>query len=67
MYKRVCVAGGDPAIVESPTEPKWSDEGKCNLDKFTPFVTLHVNQALRYLAVIYFHTSCRKLLKCLIS
>ncbi|KAL4560566.1 hypothetical protein LXL04_032719 [Taraxacum kok-saghyz] len=28
IYKRVCIAGGDPAIIESPTEPKWSDEGE---------------------------------------
>ncbi|KAG5543403.1 hypothetical protein RHGRI_016216 [Rhododendron griersonianum] len=28
ICKRVCVAGGDPAIVESPTEPKWSSEGE---------------------------------------
>ncbi|GJW72230.1 hypothetical protein Tco_0129147 [Tanacetum coccineum] len=26
IYKRVCVAGDDPSIVESPTEPKWSSE-----------------------------------------
>ncbi|KAF5203449.1 alpha/beta-Hydrolases superfamily protein [Thalictrum thalictroides] len=24
VYKRICVAGGDPTIVESPTEPRWS-------------------------------------------
>lgn len=28
VYKRVCVAGGDPTIIESPTEPKWSSEGE---------------------------------------
>ncbi|CAI9289631.1 unnamed protein product [Lactuca saligna] len=28
VYKRVCVAGGDPTIIESPTEPKWSYEGE---------------------------------------
>ncbi|KAJ0848829.1 putative bleomycin hydrolase transcription factor WD40-like family [Helianthus annuus] len=28
VYKRVCVAGADPTIVESPTEPKWSSEGE---------------------------------------
>ncbi|XP_058221016.1 uncharacterized protein LOC131331166 isoform X1 [Rhododendron vialii] len=28
ICKRVCVAGGDPAIVESPTEPKWSSDGE---------------------------------------
>ncbi|KAG2394804.1 uncharacterized protein HKW66_Vig0078210 [Vigna angularis] len=26
IYKRVCVAGHDPSLVESPTEPKWSSE-----------------------------------------
>jgi hypothetical protein len=24
LAKRVCVAGGNPLLVESPTEPKWS-------------------------------------------
>ncbi|KAI3687976.1 hypothetical protein L1987_81682 [Smallanthus sonchifolius] len=28
IYKRVCVAGANPTIVESPTEPKWSSEGE---------------------------------------
>ncbi|KAM7280474.1 hypothetical protein ACFE04_007608 [Oxalis oulophora] len=28
VYKRICVAGSDPNIVESPTEPKWSPEGE---------------------------------------
>ncbi|CAO2817837.1 unnamed protein product [Amaranthus hypochondriacus] len=27
VYKRICVAGGDPNVVESPTEPKWTPEG----------------------------------------
>lgn len=27
VYKRVCVAGFDPTVVESPTEPKWSSKG----------------------------------------
>ncbi|KAL0351963.1 UNVERIFIED_CONTAM: Dipeptidyl peptidase family member 6 [Sesamum calycinum] len=27
IKNRICVAGGDPSIVESPTEPKWSPEG----------------------------------------
>jgi hypothetical protein len=27
IYKRVCVAGYDPSVVESPTEPKWSSDG----------------------------------------
>ncbi|RWW74874.1 hypothetical protein BHE74_00017160 [Ensete ventricosum] len=27
LSKRICVAGGDPTIVESPTEPKWSPKG----------------------------------------
>ncbi|KAK6160739.1 hypothetical protein DH2020_004120 [Rehmannia glutinosa] len=26
IKNRICVAGGDPSIVESPTEPKWSPE-----------------------------------------
>lgn len=24
---RICVVGSDPAVVESPTEPKWSPKG----------------------------------------
>ncbi|KAG6608495.1 Dipeptidyl aminopeptidase BIII, partial [Cucurbita argyrosperma subsp. sororia] len=28
VYKRVRVAGGDPKLVESPTEPKWSAQGE---------------------------------------
>ncbi|XP_021722624.1 uncharacterized protein LOC110690106 [Chenopodium quinoa] len=27
VYKRICVAGGDHTLVESPTEPKWTPEG----------------------------------------
>ncbi|OMO74886.1 hypothetical protein COLO4_26452 [Corchorus olitorius] len=30
VYKRVCVAGFDPNIVESPTEPKWSPTDRKN-------------------------------------
>ncbi|KAH6834538.1 alpha/beta-Hydrolases superfamily protein [Perilla frutescens var. hirtella] len=28
INNRICVAGGDSSIVESPTEPKWSPEGE---------------------------------------
>lgn len=28
ISKRICVAGFDPAIVESPSEPKWSSRGE---------------------------------------
>ncbi|GAV69030.1 Peptidase_S9 domain-containing protein [Cephalotus follicularis] len=28
VYKRVCVAGCDHNVVESPTEPKWSSKGE---------------------------------------
>ncbi|XP_042399548.1 uncharacterized protein LOC121989518 isoform X1 [Zingiber officinale] len=28
LSNRICVAGGDPSIVESPTEPKWSPKGE---------------------------------------
>ncbi|KAM1289500.1 hypothetical protein ACFX2I_016754 [Malus domestica] len=27
VYKRICVAGSDPSIKESPIEPKWSSKG----------------------------------------
>ncbi|EXB75620.1 hypothetical protein L484_026096 [Morus notabilis] len=27
IYKRICIAGFDPEVVESPTEPKWSSSG----------------------------------------
>ncbi|KAI3512083.1 hypothetical protein L1887_19263 [Cichorium endivia] len=43
VYKRVCIAGGDPAIIESPTEPKWSDEGELFFvtDRKSGFWNLH--------------------------
>ncbi|THG20872.1 hypothetical protein TEA_024092 [Camellia sinensis var. sinensis] len=28
IYKRICVAGADTSIVESPSEPKWSSKGE---------------------------------------
>ncbi|AQL01106.1 alpha/beta-Hydrolases superfamily protein [Zea mays] len=28
IKEKICVAGGDPTIVESPTEPKWSSKGE---------------------------------------
>lgn len=28
VQNRICVAGGDPTIVESPTEPLWSSQGE---------------------------------------
>ncbi|XP_075093023.1 dipeptidyl-peptidase 5 [Nicotiana tabacum] len=28
VQKRICVAGGDPILVESPTEPRWSSQGE---------------------------------------
>lgn len=28
VQKRICIAGGDPTIIESPTEPKWSSKGE---------------------------------------
>ncbi|EPS72679.1 hypothetical protein M569_02077 [Genlisea aurea] len=28
IKSRICVSGGDPSIIESPTEPKWSPEGE---------------------------------------
>ncbi|KAK1302399.1 hypothetical protein QJS10_CPB12g01396 [Acorus calamus] len=28
VYKHICVAGGNPSVVESPTEPKWSPQGE---------------------------------------
>ncbi|XP_074580979.1 uncharacterized protein LOC141837492 [Curcuma longa] len=28
LSNRICVAGGNPIIVESPTEPKWSPKGE---------------------------------------
>ncbi|RZC67247.1 hypothetical protein C5167_010937 [Papaver somniferum] len=27
VYKKICIAGGDPTLVESPSEPKWSSNG----------------------------------------
>ncbi|PHT75744.1 hypothetical protein T459_19266 [Capsicum annuum] len=31
VQKRICVAGGDPTLVESPTEPQWSSQGSLYL------------------------------------
>ncbi|KAL9263883.1 hypothetical protein AKJ16_DCAP16174 [Drosera capensis] len=28
VVKSVCVAGGDPTLIESPTEPKWTSKGE---------------------------------------
>nr|CAB3486759.1 unnamed protein product [Digitaria exilis] len=28
VQKKICIAGGDPTLVESPTEPKWSSKGE---------------------------------------
>ncbi|XP_077252937.1 dipeptidyl-peptidase 5-like isoform X2 [Tasmannia lanceolata] len=28
VQKRICVAGGDPSVIESPTEPRWSVKGE---------------------------------------
>ncbi|KAF9687591.1 hypothetical protein SADUNF_Sadunf02G0109300 [Salix dunnii] len=28
VHNRICVAGCDPTVVESPTEPKWSSKGE---------------------------------------
>lgn len=28
VQKRICIAGYDPQVVESPTEPKWSSKGE---------------------------------------
>lgn len=43
IINRVCVAGGDPSHVESPTEPKWSSEGELYLitDINTGFWNIH--------------------------
>ncbi|XP_042494684.1 uncharacterized protein LOC122073991 isoform X2 [Macadamia integrifolia] len=41
--KRICVAGGDPALIESPIEPKWSSNGELFFitDRKTGFWNLH--------------------------
>jgi dipeptidyl aminopeptidase/acylaminoacyl peptidase len=43
VVKRVCVAGGDSALVESPTEPKWSSQGELYFitDRKSGFWNLH--------------------------
>ncbi|XP_040381355.1 uncharacterized protein LOC102718283 [Oryza brachyantha] len=28
VRNKICIAGGDPTLVESPTEPKWSSKGE---------------------------------------
>lgn len=43
IYKRICVAGGDPTLLESPTEPKWSPQGELFFvtDRKSGFWNLH--------------------------
>ncbi|XP_059638233.1 uncharacterized protein LOC132280128 [Cornus florida] len=43
VYKRICVAGGDHTLVESPTEPKWSSKGELFFitDRNNGFWNLH--------------------------
>ena len=43
------MAGGDPTIVESPTEPKWSDEGKFIID-----IKLHILELWPKEQIAYF-------------
>uniref|UniRef100_A0A0E0HMP0 Peptidase S9 prolyl oligopeptidase catalytic domain-containing protein n=1 Tax=Oryza nivara TaxID=4536 RepID=A0A0E0HMP0_ORYNI len=28
VHNKICIAGGDPTLVESPTEPKWTSKGE---------------------------------------
>nr|XP_025687879.1 uncharacterized protein LOC112789916 isoform X2 [Arachis hypogaea] len=43
IYKRMCVAGDDPLLVESPTEPKWSPNSQLFFitDRKNGFWNLH--------------------------
>ncbi|KAL3514539.1 hypothetical protein ACH5RR_027256 [Cinchona calisaya] len=43
VHTRICVAGGDQTIVESPTEPKWSPQGELFFitDRKSGFWNLH--------------------------
>lgn len=43
IYKRICVAGGDPEFVESPAEPKWSSNGELYFitDRKSGFWNIH--------------------------
>ncbi|XVE94834.1 hypothetical protein REPUB_Repub02eG0044000 [Reevesia pubescens] len=43
VQKRVCIAGCDPKVVESPTEPKWSPTGELYFitDRKNGFWNLH--------------------------
>eukprot|EP01018_Ginkgo_biloba_P036286 Gb_22797 [translate_table: standard] len=43
VEKRVCVAGNDPNMIESPTEPKWSSQGELFFitDRKSGFWNLH--------------------------
>ncbi|GJN00331.1 hypothetical protein PR202_ga17755 [Eleusine coracana subsp. coracana] len=41
MQKRICIAGGDSKLVESPTEPKWSSKAPMiSLEKMTQITKL---------------------------
>ncbi|WVY92463.1 hypothetical protein V8G54_031551 [Vigna mungo] len=54
IYKRVCVAGNDPSLVESPTEPKWSSEGELFFitDRENGFWNLHKWHGKSYLGIV---------------
>ncbi|KAK6939558.1 Peptidase S9, prolyl oligopeptidase, catalytic domain [Dillenia turbinata] len=43
VEKKICIAGGDPKLVESPTEPKWSPDGDLYFitDRGNGFWNLH--------------------------
>ncbi|KAL5579915.1 hypothetical protein UlMin_012357 [Ulmus minor] len=43
IYKRICVAGSDPTVVESPIKPKWSSDRELFFitDKESGFWNLH--------------------------
>ncbi|KAK3039385.1 hypothetical protein RJ639_027634 [Escallonia herrerae] len=43
IHKRICAAGGDLRLVESPTEPKWSSQGELFFitDRTSGFWNLH--------------------------
>ena len=54
MKKKICIAGGDPMLVESPTEPKWSSKGTAYTLSFS---FLYFNCRVKIVLVQYFFST----------
>ncbi|KAI3960981.1 hypothetical protein MKW92_017782 [Papaver armeniacum] len=54
ISRKICVAGGDPTLVESPSEPKWSPKGELFFitDRKNGFWNLYKWSGRSYLGVL---------------